>query len=373
MSPQHDYIIDNSTGANVRSDINSVLQAIASNNSGSSAPSTTYAFQLFADTTNNVMKIRNAANNAFIELFQLDGTLTLEDGSASAPALSFRTDLDTGIAKNGTNGLMITTGGVQRFSVSSTEVNVNDTGAAIDFRVESDSNSAMLLVDGSANRVGIGAATPAATLDVAGDMIFTAANPQIQFNAGGPIIKLPAANTLTFLNSSTNEVFRIHSGGEILVNNTSTFDSVSSAKVQINGEGVAGLAITGNGTSAQSRVSFFNPNGRVGFIATENSATTYSTSGSDRTLKKNFENWTENTLDLFKNINPQKFNFIHEDDGATKSKGFIAQDMVSSFPEAYVKEDIEDAKYYFNPSGMVIYLMKAIQELQAKVEALEAA
>jgi len=42
---QHDYVIDNSTGANVRADINGVLQAIASNNSGSSAPSTTFALQ----------------------------------------------------------------------------------------------------------------------------------------------------------------------------------------------------------------------------------------------------------------------------------------------------------------------------------------
>ena len=47
--------------------------------------------------------------------------------------------------------------------------------------------------------------------------------------------------------------------------------------------------------------------------------------------------------------------------------------MVSSFPEAYTKEDKKDAKYYFNPSGMVVYLMKAIQELEAKVAALEAA
>ena len=104
-----------------------------------------------------------------------------------------------------------------------------------------------------------------------------------------------------------------------------------------------------------------------------NTSTQYNTSGSDRALKKNFESWNENVLNLFKNINPQKFNFIHQNDGADKSKGFVAQDMVGSFPEAYTKGEEDDAKYYFNPSGMVVYLMKAIQELQAKVEALEAA
>tara|TARA_B100000575_G_scaffold48076_1_gene35076 strand:+ start:437 stop:2560 length:2124 start_codon:yes stop_codon:yes gene_type:complete len=102
-------------------------------------------------------------------------------------------------------------------------------------------------------------------------------------------------------------------------------------------------------------------------------STQYNTSGSDRALKKNFESWNENVLNLFKNINPQKFNFIHQNDGADKSKGFVAQDMVGSFPEAYTKGEEDDAKYYFNPSGMVVYLMKAIQELQAKVETLEAA
>ena len=109
----------------------------------------------------------------------------------------------------------------------------------------------------------------------------------------------------------------------------------------------------------------------VGNISITSSNTSYNTSGSDRALKKNFEDWSENTLDLFKNINPQKFNFIHEEDTAEKSKGFIAQEMVASFPEAYTKEDTEDSKYFFNPSGMVVYLMKAIQELEAKVAALE--
>ena len=52
--------------------------------------------------------------------------------------------------------------------------------------------------------------------------------------------------------------------------------------------------------------------------------------------------------------------------------GTIAQEMVDSFPEAYSKEDKEDSKYYFNPSGMVVYLMKAIQELEAEVAALKA-
>ena len=117
---------------------------------------------------------------------------------------------------------------------------------------------------------------------------------------------------------------------------------------------------------------FFNAGTAVGRIVITSNSTSYETTGSDRSLKKNFEPWNENTLSLFKNINPQKFNFIQEEDGATKSKGFIAQELANSFPEAYSKGGEEDDKYWFNPSGMVVYLMKALQEAVARIEALEA-
>ena len=107
-----------------------------------------------------------------------------------------------------------------------------------------------------------------------------------------------------------------------------------------------------------------------GSITSSNTSTNYNTTGSDRELKKNFESWTEDTLSLFKNINPQKFNFKIEDNSAEKTKGFIAQDMLDKFPEAYPKD--RDGYYKFNPSGMVAYLMKALQEEIVKREALEA-
>ena len=69
----HDYVIDNSTGANVRADINNALAAIVSNNSSSSEPSTKYAYMWWADTTNGILKIRNSANDGWVELLQLDG------------------------------------------------------------------------------------------------------------------------------------------------------------------------------------------------------------------------------------------------------------------------------------------------------------
>jgi hypothetical protein len=86
---QNDMSIANADGATVRADMNSAFQALASSNSGASAPSTTYAYQLWADTATGLLKQRNAANSAWVTLgtlastglnlapFMADGRLTL--------------------------------------------------------------------------------------------------------------------------------------------------------------------------------------------------------------------------------------------------------------------------------------------------------
>ena len=70
----HDYNIANGTGAAVRSDLNDALAAIVSNNSSATAPATTYAYMWWADTTTGLLKIRNAANSAFITVGTLAST-----------------------------------------------------------------------------------------------------------------------------------------------------------------------------------------------------------------------------------------------------------------------------------------------------------
>lgn len=71
---QHDYVIGNDTAANVRADINTALLAIASNNSGASAPATTYANQWWYDTATDILKIRAEANDAWISVAKLNQT-----------------------------------------------------------------------------------------------------------------------------------------------------------------------------------------------------------------------------------------------------------------------------------------------------------
>ena len=74
---QHDYSIANQTAANLRADLNSALSAIVSNNSGATEPADTFANMFWYDTSSNILKIRNEADSAWINLGYVDqGTNT---------------------------------------------------------------------------------------------------------------------------------------------------------------------------------------------------------------------------------------------------------------------------------------------------------
>jgi hypothetical protein len=166
---QHDYILANQSGAAFRSDLNNGLAAIVSNNSGVAQPSTTYAYQWWSDTTTGLLKLRNAANNAWITIGTLadanlgllslaGGTLTgalLADdsGTAALPAIAFDGDPNTGIFRPAADQLGIATNGVERVEFGTTEVVFNDGGADVDFRVEGDTNASLFKIDAGLDQV----------------------------------------------------------------------------------------------------------------------------------------------------------------------------------------------------------------------------
>ena len=96
---EHDYIIDNGTGSAVRTDLNNALAAIASNNSKATDLTTNYAYQWYADTGDNTLKIRNAANDGYVNVSITGGIGTENFGLAPIASPTFTTSIK--LADNG--------------------------------------------------------------------------------------------------------------------------------------------------------------------------------------------------------------------------------------------------------------------------------
>lgn len=138
---QHDYDIANAAGATVRSDLNSALQALATLSSGATAPSTTYARMLWADTTTNTLKRRNAANSGWIVLCSLSETFVLSRSSNTILAEA-----------NRDNTIIVTGGYTQTITAAATLAD----GWGVDFVVDS---GVTLVIDPNASETIDGAAT----------------------------------------------------------------------------------------------------------------------------------------------------------------------------------------------------------------------
>ncbi len=87
----HDYNIANQGFPAFRSDLNNALAAIVSNNSSATAPATTFAHMIWVDTAADpsVVKVRNADNDAWITLFQLDQTNDVSNIAVKNAAQTF--------------------------------------------------------------------------------------------------------------------------------------------------------------------------------------------------------------------------------------------------------------------------------------------
>ena len=101
----HDYSLANQSGSAFRGDLNNVLSAIATNNSNSTDPATTFAHQWYVDTGDDTLKIRNGANNAYVNVSAVGGIGSVNLGLALAASPTF-----TGTATFGGNVLLSGTG-----------------------------------------------------------------------------------------------------------------------------------------------------------------------------------------------------------------------------------------------------------------------
>lgn len=104
--------------------LNNALNTLASTFSGGSAPTPTYASQQWMDETNNILKLRNKGNTAWMSLFGVDPTnnypnqLLMNNTSTSTVVLSLSGSTSNGLTNYG-GVLGLTAGGARRLSFNS--------------------------------------------------------------------------------------------------------------------------------------------------------------------------------------------------------------------------------------------------------------
>jgi len=117
----------------------------------------------FADTSNDALKIRNAADSAFITVGTLSeanlglagkasptftGNVTVPAGTVSSLSVRFTGDSDTGFFKNSANDFSIVTGGTRRAHFDSNGITIRDRKA---LRLRDSSNSNFIAIRAPSN------------------------------------------------------------------------------------------------------------------------------------------------------------------------------------------------------------------------------
>jgi hypothetical protein len=400
---QHDYIIANQSGAAFRSDLNNGLAAIVSQNSGTAQPSTTYAYQWWADTTTGLLKLRNAANNAWITIGTLadanlgllslgggtmTGALLADDsGTAALPAISFDGDSDTGIFRAGANELAVATNGTQRITIDS---------------------SGRLLVGTSTNigsqNIQIGTAQGTLGLykfannDDGGELTFATSR-------NGTVGSQTIVNNNDFL----GRIFFRGSDGSAFLRGADIVCQVDGTPGTNDMPGRLVFSTTADGASSPTERMIINSGGTV-LPATDNAyylgvgsnrwIAVYAVNGTIQTSDKREKTEIQASalgIDFIKSLKPVSYkwnigqNIVSKsDDGKTdvitpregvrRHWGFIAQDVEESVNKAGVDfggwlledKDDPDSRQALRYDQFIAPLTKALQEAIAKIETLEA-
>lgn len=303
----------------------------------------------------------------------------------------------------GNSGFTFTNaGGVPKLTIGNTG---SDVGGIIE--IQSDENGGVLKIGGGSQSYYTsikGSDSDTASYDIILPTAGPGGNNKILESTSSGVlswITTPAAGTVTSYTNGTDNRILTSSGadsingesslvydGSTLTLGTSKVFNASRSTV-IAGVATAPIYVTNStlssgaptnfasniaGGNGSKHIEFYHGGTSVGFITSNSTNIVINGEASDERKKKNIVDWTENVLDKFALIEPKKFNFTHQDDSDPLIKGFIAQQMVDKFPEAYNHDySISDTEgyYSFNAMGMNVYLMKAIKELKEEIDNLK--
>ena len=376
---QNDMTIDNSTGANVRQDINSALQAIATNNSGSSAPSTTFASQFFADTSAGQLKLRNTSNNGYVSLFTLAGGVNVDAAS------NFNEDVTFKGATSGRNIVFDKSDNCLEFADNAKA----KFGASDDLQIYHDgSNSYILNSTGFLNIKTTGGG--AHFIDADDQNFRTSGGENLVKMVGDGAIELYFDNSKKFETTSSG----VHITGTTFLDDSSRDDNFKAKfgnndDLQIYHDGTnsyvvdagtgelrigsdSGIRFTKHDTET---CAFFDPDDTCELYFDNSKKLNTTSSGitvtgtvtetSDIAMKSDLKPLT-NTLEKIQQITGYKYNLVNS---ISPSMGVIAQDVEKVFPELVHGSEGKKTLQY---SGLIGVLVEAVKDLSAKVAALEA-
>jgi hypothetical protein len=168
------------------------------------------------------------------------------------------------------------------------------------------------------------------------------------------------------------ERMRIQSGGDVIMRyNVSLGNTASDAPAVITFQNIINGYQFGFQSIGTDRFTFVNgaPT-EVGYLT--GGGVFYSSGGgtSDRRMKQNIEYIETSGLNAIDLLKPASFEFI--DNPEKKRRGFIAQDVLEVIPDLVLGNgDEEKGIYGLDYDGILALAIKAIQELNDKVSALE--
>jgi ABC-type transport system substrate-binding protein len=181
---------------------------------------------------------------------------------------------------------------------------------------------------------------------------------------GNPRVWCDGSGNVSIGNTSSN----------IIVDGVDGFKYFASGTLQLNNGSATTAEIARYGTDG-AVIKFYKVSTEVGNISLTGSSTSYNTS-SDHRLKENVD-YTWDATTRLKQLKPARFNFIADAD--TTVDGFLAHEAQAVVPEAVtgthneVDDDGNAVMQGIDQSKLVPLLVKTIQELEARITALEGA
>ena len=192
-------------------------------------------------------------------------------------------------------------------------------------------------------------------------------------NSSGAIVYAHSEDSMRF-NTGGSERMRIRSNGQVLINSTSIIAS-DNAYLQVTGGSVTPVALRGGTNNYFMAFYKQSNNDLIGSITGSTGSGTSFNETSDYRLKENV-NYSWDATTRLKQLKPARFNFIADPDNTVD--GFIAHEVQEVAPHAITGEkdavDSNNAPVYqqIDKGKLIPLLVKTIQELEARITALEA-